>query len=526
MPDALRPTLATPRPRSLPPSAAPRLAAAPRTPRMAVDALATAPTPPPQPTPPDLTGLTAEEARLVGQGFLPANFAALRQAQRAGGKEAAIALAREGLKGPFSRRYGDPDVLLDGARRWDKAPELARLVKAVQPGDILVYTWNKDNDVISQATKGPFIHAALCVSAGAPPEFIEAIGLTGDVSDPQGNKVLRSQMAEHGYNGETVRILRPAQPLSPAEGDKAIARAIAYAEKQLGKPYDFAFTDTNGKGWNDAFYCSELTYKAYADPKGADLPLAIDKSPDRDVALSALGKLLDGLGPDDTGALTFKAAQLSADKRLTTDRLLAFVVDEVLPATAATREIADTPARREALAASLRQVMEGKAFGRFQRALRTLTTDDQQGRHKGVKGFFTRVGNIAKLAYGTLQDARELTRGVGFWRSIGTAWRVGQAVVPHLDTLSKFFFGEQDPRTQAATKTLDNLDALARDARRWPLIGRLWPLPSRPRVEATRDFVSPTDLGWANVPHADFNVKPEFPIDKPAVEAKKPPYQR
>lgn len=525
MPDALRPLPPASRPTAAP-TARPAAAPAAVRPRMAVDALATTPVAPAPATPPDLTGLSAEEAAFVGQGFLPANFAALRQAQREGGKEAAIALAREGLKGPFSRRYGDPDVMMDAARRWAKNPELARLVKAVQPGDILVYTWNKDNDVISQATKGPFIHAAICVSAGAPPEFIEAIGLTGDMGDPQGNKVLRSQMAEHGYNGETVRILRPAEGLHPAEAQKAVKRAIAYAEKQLGKPYDFAFTDTNTKGWNDAFYCSELAYKAYADPKGADLPIAIDKSPDRDVALGALGQLIDGLDPDDAGALAFKCAQLSAAKGLTTEQLLAFVTTEVLPATAATREIADTPARRAALTHALRQVMEGKAFGRFQRALKGLAADDQQGRHAGVGGFFRRVGNLARLAVATVQDAREITKGIGFWRSVGTTWRVGQAVVPHLDVLAKFFFGADDPRTKAATRTLDNLDALARDVRRWPLVGRFWPLPSRPRHEASRDFVSPTDLGWAQAPRADFNVKPDFPIDKPAVEAKQPPYRR
>lgn len=494
-------------------------------PAYAADALATTPVVAPAPTP-DLTGLTAEEARFVQEGFLPASFAALRAAQREGGLEAAQALARKGLEGPFSRRYGNPDEMLAGARRWAKHPELARMVRSIQPGDLLVYTWNKNDDVISKATKGPFIHAAICVSAGAPPEFIEAIGLTGDMADPQGNKVLRSQMFEHGHVGETVRVMRPVANLTPAEAEKAVKRAIAYAEKQLGKPYDFTFRERNGQGWNDAFYCSELAYKAYADPKGADLPLAIDKAPERDVATAALDRLLTDLQADDPGALTFKAAQLSAAKGMSTDELLAFVTQEVLPATAATREIADTPERRAAVTATLGKVIEGEAFSRFQRALRAHAADDQAGRHAGVGGFLRRVGNVARLAVAALQDARELTRGIGFWRSIGTIWKTGQAVVPHLDVLTGFFFGKDDPRTKAAAKTLDNLDALARDARRWPLIGRFWPLPSRPKAETNRNFVSPTDLGWADLPHWDYNVKPGFPIDKPAVEATKPPYTR
>ncbi len=527
MPDALNLTPSTPRTPRPPAAPVARAATASGRPTFGVDALATAPVPTaPTQAPPDLTGLTAEEVKFVGEGFLPANFAALREAQREGGLKAAQALARKGLKGPFSRRFGNPDEMLHAARRWEKNPELARLVKSVQPGDIMVYTWNKDNDVISKATKGPFIHAALCVSAGAPPEFIEAIGLTGDMGDPAGNKVLRSQMFEHGHDGETIRVLRPAANMTPMEAEKAVRRAIAYAERQLGKPYDFAFTEHNGKGWNDAFYCSELAYKAYTDPKGADLPLPIDKSPERDIATSAMAKLIEGLRPDDPGALTFKAAQLSADKGMTTDKLVGFIAKEILPATAATRKIADTPERRAAVEASLKLVIEGKAFSGFQRELRELTADDQKGRHAGIGGFIRRVKNITQLTWAGVQDARAITKGVGFWRSIGTCWRVAQAVGPHLDVLTGFFFGPDDPRTRSASKTLDNLDALARDARRWPLIGRFWPVPSRPRLENTRDFVSPTDLGWADLPHWDYNVKPSFPIDKPAVEAKKPPYQR
>lgn len=522
MPDPIAPIPSPVRPPRPVAVATPRPAPVPA-PVYAADVLTTTPVVAPTP---DLTGLSAEEARFVQDGFLPANFAALRAAQREGGVEAAQALARKGQKGPFSRRYGNPDEMLHGARRWAKNPELARMVKSIQPGDVLVYTWNKNDDVISKATKGPFIHASICVSAGAPPEFIEAIGLTGDMGDPQGNKVLRSQMFEHGHDGETIRVMRPVANLTPMEAEKAVKRAISYAEKQLGKPYDFTFTDRNGQGWNDAFYCSELAYKAYADPKGADLRLAIDKRPERDIATGAMEKLLAGLKPDDPGALVFKAAQLSADKGMTTDKLLAFVTQEILPATEATRAIADTPERRAAITATLKKVFEGKAFGRFQRELKALTADDQAGRHGGIGGFFRRVKNIAQLSVAAIQDAHELTKGIGFWRSIGTIWKTGQAVVPHVDILTAFFFGKEDPRTQAAVKTLDSLDALARDARRWPLVGRFWPLPSRPPVETNRNFVSPTDLGWADIPHWDYNVKPDFPIDKPAVEAKKPPYMR
>lgn len=496
-------------------------------PALATDAPATAPAPGPTPlAPPDLTGLTAEEATLVEAGFLRRDFAALREAQRTGGTPAAIALGRKGIKGPFTRDYGNPDRMFDAARRWAKDPELARLVKAVQPGDIIATTFSKPDDVISVATKGPFIHTAICVSAGAPPEFVEAIGLTGDMRDPNGNKVLRSQMADHAWSGETVRLLRPAATLAPNEAEKAVKRAVAYAEAQLGKPYDFAFSDKDGTGWNDAFYCSELTYKAYASPKGADMPLPISKSPERDVATIALNRVLEQLKPDEPGKLAFEAAQLSADPQLTTDKLVAFIAEKILPATEATRAIADTPERRAAVERSLRQVLEGKAFTGFQDALRRHTVADQRGELKGVAGFCRRLSHLVDMGLGAIGDARELTRGIGFWRSLGVATKLVRTVVPEMDTLTKFFFGAQDGRTKQAVRTLDQLDGLARDARRVPLIGRFWPVPSRPKLAANREFVSPTDLGWAKLPSFDFNVKPGFPIDQATVEKTRPAYMK
>ena len=83
MPDPIAPI---PSPARLPRPAAtatPRPAPAPR-PVYAADALATSPVVAPLPAP-DLTGLSAEEAKFVVDGLLPANFAALRQAHDAGG---------------------------------------------------------------------------------------------------------------------------------------------------------------------------------------------------------------------------------------------------------------------------------------------------------------------------------------------------------------------------------------------------------------------------------------------------------
>ena len=466
------------------------------------------------PDTPDVAGLTPEEAGFVQDGLLPRNFAALRNAQRQGGTEAAKKIARAGLAGPFSPRFGDPNVMLDGAKRFRANPDLERLVRSIQPGDILVTTYNKDNDVISQATKGPFVHSLICSAAGPPPEFIEALGLTGNMKDPDSNKVLRSMMAEQAGTSQTIRLLRPAAQLPAHEAAKAVRRAIAYAEDQLGKPYDFAFTHRNGRGMNDAFYCSELTFKAYTHPDGADIEIAIDKSPERDEALAAVGRVLDGLDPDDKGALSYEVAQMTTRRPIADDRLVDFIMDKVLPTTAATREIADTPERRAAMKAAVRKVIAGKGFPATGRALDSFASAERGGRYSGVFGFFRRVGGMARIAWSAVSDARHLTKGIGFWRSVRTAWRVAQILTPHMETTAKVLFGPDDPRTLQARQALDTLDGLARDARRIPLVGRLWPLPSRERAAINRDFVSPTDLGWADLPHWDFNVKPESPVDR------------
>lgn len=466
------------------------------------------------PQAPDTSGLTAEEAGFVEQGFLPANFAALRAAQKEGGTDAAKALARQGKKGPFESRYGDPNLMLDAARRWTKNPELAKLVKNIQPGDLVCVTWNKKDDVISKATKGPFIHVLVCVQGGPPPEFVEALGVSGDVKDPTSNKVLRSQMLGQGYNSETVRVLRPTEGMDPTQAQKAIQRAIKFAEDQLGKPYDFSFKNDNGTGMSDAYYCSELAWKAYNDPKGADLPIRLDKSSNRDESVGALNQVLTALGTKDPNGLAYEVMQVAANPPVDEKALVKLLSDKVIPNLDATKGLAKTPEQRAALQVMLERVVKGDVFHGLTSKLQKFQKDEGAGRFKGFLGFFRRVGAGIGIGVSAIKDARDLTKGVGFWRSLRTTWKVTKILTPHLQTLTTFLFGENDPRTKQVKSALDVLDGLARDAHHVPLVGKFWPLPERARPAVNRDFVSPTDLAWADLPHYDYNVKPETPIDK------------
>ena len=85
-----------------------------------------------------------------------------------------------------------------------------------------------DEDV-RQVLPGGLDPVADDVDRLVPPEFVEALGLSGDVKDPDSNKVLRSMMATQGYQSQTVRIVRPTEGMAPAEAGKAIKRATGAA---------------------------------------------------------------------------------------------------------------------------------------------------------------------------------------------------------------------------------------------------------------------------------------------------------
>jgi len=463
-----------------------------------------------------LTGLTQEEAGFVQTGFLPSNFAGLRRVQKTQGKEAAMALHRAGKQGPFNRTYGDPDVMLAAARRWEKMPEMAQLVRSMRAGDILAITYNDPNDLVTKFTKGPFTHTLLCVGDGPPPDLIEAVGVTGTPNDPAGNRVLRSMASNVWPEGMSARLIRPTEGMPAHEADKAIRRAIAYATRALGKPYDFAFTDTNGSGMNDAYYCSELTYKAYADPRGADLPIPLRKAAERDRATAALDHVLEALGPDDKGALTFEIGQLLTRRPVQDAAIVDLIVEKVAPQTALLRPVADSPERRAALRRTIETLVAGRGFSHTLKALDSFGQNERDGQFQGLGGWVRRAGGLWGLTWSAARDVRDLTAGIGVLRSLGVAWKLAHAFVPHAETLTRFAFGPEDPRSRRIHASLDQLDGLARDARRVPALGSLWPLPSRAPVQVSSDFVSPTDLAWADLPHWDFAVNPARPLDEVA----------
>jgi hypothetical protein len=80
-------------------------------------------------------------------------------------------LFRKGKASPFSPHYSDLKRMLDQARRAMRSPELRRVQRVqrdLKVGDIVCMTWGGQT-LISNATKGPFVHTAIVVGAGPPP---------------------------------------------------------------------------------------------------------------------------------------------------------------------------------------------------------------------------------------------------------------------------------------------------------------------------------------------------------------------
>ncbi|MBO9542821.1 hypothetical protein J7643_19710 [bacterium] len=473
--------------------------------------------------PPKTDGLSAEEIGLLQEGLLPRNYSDLKACLEANGREAAIALARKGLEGPFSPKYGDPVAMLETAQRLKNDPELMRMVKDVRKGDILLQTWN-NNDLVSEMTGGPFIHAVLCVSDEAPPEFIEAMGITGDPDAPGSNVVRRSPLAENSYAAVSTRIIRPTEGMPEAEAAKAIDRAVRYAERQLGKPYDYSFTNHNGKGkLTDAFYCSELTYLAYTSLRGANIDFPISKSSDRDQLMVALEAVIDGLKPKDKPALMDRAMKfVNQSPKPDTKAMVRFLVDEVLAKCYATEGISKTPGERERLKATIGKLMEGEGFTRFEGASEAYRKSEAAGEFGGVMGFFARQQALGAIGTGFVMDAAELVSnsGVNFLEAAKTTKDLLVAILPHSETFAAYLYGPKDARTAAVGNMLDRIDWVKQELGDVPLIGD-WvdDLPARSRPAIKSDFVSPTDLAYAPFTHYDYNVKPGHPLDPPVDQA-------
>ena len=466
--------------------------------------------------------LSDEEKALISEGLLPETYGELKAIMEENGVDAAKKAYRKGKDGPFDPSFGDPGHMLWLARKLQTNPEWQRLAKDLQPGDILIETYNKPDDMISQLTNGPFIHARLCVSAN-PPEFIEAVGITGNSQDATNNTVRWSPLPFS--EGMSVRRIRPTESVPEPQKSRAIKEALAFAQDQLGKPYDYSYTNVNkGGGLTDAFYCSELAYLAYASPEGANFNIPISKSAERDQLIVAANDLVTALDPHHREALLDETIKLfTRNPKPSGTELVAFLVDNIMTKCKATEKVTATPEDREKLKNNLQLLMEGKAFPNLHRTIDEFNADEAAGQYDApFIGWGREQKNRLDIGIGLAQDLGNLitTSGLNYRESIQAGWDVAHALLPHSEVLASFLYGPKDGRTQMADKVLDTLEWLKQNAPDLPLLGDLGlgKLPERAKPTLKTDFVSPTDLAWANLPHEDYNVKSHFPIDQKGYE--------
>jgi hypothetical protein len=178
-----------------------------------------------------------------------------------------------GLTGCSSshREAREPESLTISTYRIDGLP--------VQTGDLICTSAGGQSPfaglfwrVWGMVVPGPVDHIAVyvgpggrCVEAGAKLRVI-TFDIPGNTWDDSKMAAMRGQLFDTLYG---VAYPLAGRSLSRAEEAKIRREVARYCLRQaeVGKPYNFAFLDSMT---DDAFYCSQLAYKAYLE-QGIDL---------------------------------------------------------------------------------------------------------------------------------------------------------------------------------------------------------------------------------------------------------------
>ncbi len=149
---------------------------------------------------------------------------------------------------------------------------------AVQTGDILcTTTGNSDLEIghfwrfLGRLVPGEVDHVAVYIGPGG--RFVESCG-KGVIEFSLTGQAWVAERLRHVRGGLIDQLFGVAYPLAgkgfTAAEERAVRTSVAeycLAQAQAGKPYNLNFLDSDSE---DAFYCSQLAYKAYL-PHGVDL---------------------------------------------------------------------------------------------------------------------------------------------------------------------------------------------------------------------------------------------------------------
>jgi hypothetical protein len=393
--------------------------------------------------------LSPEEKSLMARGLLPACYAELKGAQIEPTQIKANIVGVGG--GPYDPDYFNTSKMLQTARNVAANPDLEKMFHDMKPGDIVLEAPH-DAELVSKVTQGPYSHVLICTSTNPMPQFIEAIGITAQAGDHTANQVRRTSFSSQFDDKLAYRVIRPVPYLNAPE----VRKAIAFAERQLGKPYNYTFESKDllqGKE-PSSYYCSELGYAAYK--LGAGIDLHIQKA-DRDSLMLQVDKALDELGPKNRDLLKARLSDFINQGDMSPKATARFIVDKILPECQVTEHLVDRVNRVPLTAAIAEMLDAGAGVGS-----KHLTTKIGKGA-EGVLGF-----SMLSIVM-TLDGART---GIKAIKPLTNAFKDIKPVLAQVN-------GQAAPApTPAGTTAQKN------------------------------EFISPTDLAYAKVPGKDYNPAP------------------
>ncbi|MBU1105022.1 MAG: hypothetical protein KKB51_00010 [Candidatus Riflebacteria bacterium] len=475
--------------------------------------------------------LTDEEKEFLRLHLLPVYYPVLKQCLdgkgtftgKNGGLSAAKNLCRSFFpkgSGNYSRDFGNPVRMLDWARKYCKDEKMCAVVTSSQRGDVYLtgplQKKDIDTNFICLMTKGPYYHASMVVDS-APPVMIEAVGITANPSDTTSDKVRMTTWYEEFGSWAAYRLVRPTfgQPASKASA--IIEKAVSYAEAQLGKPYDYAFS--NGDG-DKAFYCSELVYKAYTIGASFTGQLA-EKNPERDKILVALHAVIDGLEPKNKYELADKVMKFAIDYSHSPDinKLQQFLIDELIPDCKLLEKAFPDKESRDKLNTVCNKIKSNEGFAGFAAANKAYEEGQKTGKFKAGWGIgkLRELKSKASIGISLLKDIDKLGKESGASRKdlLMVLGKVFLPIYKNLGTFGEVIGGMSKnemvslpPGIQTVVKIVDWGVKKREEVKKWPIVGGMLAelMPGNGDGKIRTDLTSPSDLAQAS---------PDFTINYP-----------
>ncbi|NLM18233.1 MAG: hypothetical protein GX221_10995 [Candidatus Riflebacteria bacterium] len=290
--------------------------------------------------------------------------------------------------------------------------------------------------------------------------------------------------------------------MAEADARKAIEGAISYAYEQLGKPYDYGFTDSDG---DKAFYCSELVYKAY---KSTGLNVAA-KNPQRDSIVTALQAVVDSLQPRDRFTLANEIMSFANEYTANPDfdKLQKFLVYTVVPNCGVFAKAFPDKKAYDRLNRTIDLLKNDKAMVNYKKAQQQYNEERDAGKYKTGFGIGIAREKAAQLRIGTavFQDIDKLAKTAGVQKRelVKIVFQLFLPVYQHMGSVGDLLGGmarQQNMQLPSGIKTLmeivDWLNARRTVVADWPVIGGLLAsiMPGSAEGKVTDDFTSPMDL--------------------------------